>query len=233
MPERGVAASSCAMSRPRSENTPRMRRIRNSMLSSTEFSVASCRLSTWSSELQLHQNAVDAAGFGEFRGGCVDDNRRARFEPRLAIRRRHEDDGVADRGGFWHAGGRRIVGRGAAARRRPDRAGDVGHRAERGRTRFQCRLAPHDLVELLVELFLVEHLPAGGAVDLGAQLGDAILIGVLHLGLARDQPRQHVVAESKIGRGRSRPHPEPVTVPITIQNATGPNRTCLPAWTSV
>ena len=69
-------------------------------------------------------------------------------------------------------------------------------------------LPPHDLVELLVELFLVEQLPAGGAIDLGAQFGDAVLIGVLHLGLTRDQPGQDVVAEREIGGGRGRPQAE-------------------------
>ena len=73
---------------------------------------------------------------------------------------------------------------------------------------FQRGLAAHDLVELLVELFLVEQLAAGGAIDLGAQFGDAVFIGVLHLGLARDQPRQDVVAKREIGRGRRRPHAE-------------------------
>ena len=38
-----------------------------------------------------------------------------------------------------------------------------------------------------------------------AQIGDAILVGELHLRLARDQARQHVVAEGEIGGGRGRP----------------------------
>ena len=67
---------------------------------------------------------------------------------------------------------------------------------------------PHDLVELLVELLLVQQLAAGGAVDPRAQFGDAILIGVLHLGLTGDQPRQHVVAKREIGGGGRRPHAE-------------------------
>ena len=69
-------------------------------------------------------------------------------------------------------------------------------------------LAPHDLVELLVELFLVEQLAAGGAVDLGAQFRDAVFIGVLHFGLTGDQPGQDVVAKREIGGGRCRPHAE-------------------------
>ena len=97
-----------------------------------------------------------------------------------------------------------------SARWRPDRSGDllVRNGAERGGAGFQRGLAPHDLVELLVELLLIEQLAAGGAVDLGAQFGDAVFIGVLHLGLTGDQPGQDVVAEREIGRGRGRPHAE-------------------------
>ena len=62
-------------------------------------------------------------------------------------------------------------------------------------------LPAQDLVELLLELLLVEQLAARHAVDLGAQLGDAVLVAELHLGLARDQPGQHVVAEGEIGGG--------------------------------
>jgi hypothetical protein len=51
-------------------------------------------------------------------------------------------------------------------------------------------------------------LPAGGAVYLRAQLGDAVFIGILHLGLTGDQPRQNVIPERKIGGSRRRPHPE-------------------------
>ena len=39
-------------------------------------------------------------------------------------------------------------------------------------------------VELLLELLLIEQLPARRAVDLRAQFGDAVLIGELLLGLA-------------------------------------------------
>ena len=60
----------------------------------------------------------------------------------------------------------------------------------------------------MIELFLIEQLAAGGAIDLGAQLGDAVFIGVLHLGLTRDQPRQDVIAEREIGCRGGRPHAE-------------------------
>ena len=35
---------------------------------------------------------------------------------------------------------------------------------------------------------------------LEAQFGDAILVGVLHLGLASDEAGQHIIAERKIDR---------------------------------
>src|SRR5258708_11017896 len=51
----------------------------------------------------------------------------------------------------------------------------------------------------------MQQLAAGGTVDLGAQFGDAVFVGVLHLRLPRDQPCQDVIAEREIGRGRGRP----------------------------
>jgi hypothetical protein len=81
----------------------------------------------------------------------------------------------------------------------------VGHAGERRGARFQRRLSAHDLFELLFELLLIEQLPAGDAIDLRAQLGDAILIGELLLLLAGNQPGQHVVVEGEIGAGRKRP----------------------------
>ena len=53
---------------------------------------------------------------------------------------------------------------------------------------FERRLPVQQIVEFLLELLLIEQLAAGGAVDLGAQFGDAVFIGELLLGLARDQP---------------------------------------------
>ena len=93
---------------------------------------------------------------------------------------------------------------------RPDRTGGraIRDRAKRSGARFERGLAAHDLVELLVELFLIEQLAAGGAVDFGAQLRDAVFIGVLHLGLTGDQPGQNVVAKREIGGSRRRPHAE-------------------------
>ncbi len=180
-------------------NTPRIRRTRDSILAPLDLIERF---------LQAHQNIVDALNLGEPVRLRLAVHRRTRFETGLTIRRRHEDHGVADRGGFWCAGGGRIDR--CATRRRPDRSGRrcIRYSTQGCGAGFQRGLALHDLVELLVELFLVEQLPAGGAVYLGTQFGDAVFIGVLHLGLAGDQPGQNVVAKGKIGRGRCRPHTE-------------------------
>ena len=60
-------------------------------------------------------------------------------------------------------------------------------------------------LELLLELLLVEQLPAGDAVDLRAQFGDAVFVGELHFGLTADQAREHVLVEREIGAGGERP----------------------------
>ena len=79
------------------------------------------------------------------------------------------------------------------------RAGDdaVRHRLDGVGAVFQRRLPAHDLVELLLVLLLVEELAARDAVDLRAQVGDAILVGELHLGLPGDQAGQHVSRKAK------------------------------------
>jgi hypothetical protein len=50
--------------------------------------------------LQADQHVVDALNLGKLIWLRLDHDGRARFQPRFAIRRRHEDHGVADRGGF-------------------------------------------------------------------------------------------------------------------------------------
>ena len=94
-----------------------------------------------------------------------------------------------------------------AAGVRLDRAGDgrIGQRAERRGARLERGLPLRQLLELAVELLLVEQLPAGDAVDLRPHLGDAVLVGELHRGLAGDQARQHVVVEGEIGGGDAGP----------------------------
>ena len=90
----------------------------------------------------------------------------------------------------------------AAAR---DRAGDEIAGAERCAALFQRLLAAHQRLDLALDLLLVEQLPAGDAVDLAAQFGDAVLIGKLHLRLPADQAREDVVLEREIGAGAERP----------------------------
>ncbi len=51
--------------------------------------------------LQAAENIVDALDLGELIRLCVGDDRRARFQARLTIRRRHKNHGIADRGRFW------------------------------------------------------------------------------------------------------------------------------------
>jgi hypothetical protein len=67
-----------------------------------------------------------------------------------------------------------------------DRGGGVAEPVESAGARFQRRLPSQNLFELLFVLLLIDQLPARKAVDLGAQLGDAILIGGLHLRLPRN-----------------------------------------------
>src|SRR5258708_4885601 len=84
----------------------------------------------------------------------------------LALRRRHQDDGVVDRRGLWRRCGRKNLRR--SALRRLDRAGRrvVRQGGERGRAGFEQRLAARDLVELAFHLLLIEQLTAGEPVDL-------------------------------------------------------------------
>ena len=210
MPERGVAASSCAISRPRSvmhAAHPAHPRFHALPRPSQRRHLAA--LDLVERGLQAEHDVVDTLDLGELVRLHSGDHGRARFQPRFAVGRRHEDHGVADRRRFRRS-------RCAASLVAAPRAGgriepvtpSVGNGAERGGARFQRGLAAHDLVELLVELFLIEQLAAGGAVDLGAQFGDAIFIGVLHLRLTGDQAGQHVVAKGEIGRRCRRPHAE-------------------------
>jgi hypothetical protein len=57
----------------------------------------------------------------------------------------------------------------------------------------------------MLELLLVEQLAVREAIDLRPQFRDAVLVGILHMSLARDQAPQHVLAECEIGRGHERP----------------------------
>jgi hypothetical protein len=136
------------------------------------------------------------------------DTRHHRLERRALDRRharQHEAAGVGARvrwraGGRWHRD-RRGLGRRRLAARRANRTGGwVGDRAERCCALLELRLPVHDLLDLLLELLLFEHVAARHPVDLGAHLGDAVLIGRLHL-----HPGEHVVLEGEIGGGRHAP----------------------------
>ena len=142
--------------------------------------------------LQAGDHPTDAA--------CVlDGEAGARIDRRIEVDRQEEGALVAERGGLER---RRSAGG------QLDRSGDVAtaEAAERAGARLQRRLPAQDLVELLLVLLLVKQLAAGDAVDLGARLGDAILVAELHVGLSGDQPGEHVVAEGKIGGGGDGPH---------------------------
>jgi hypothetical protein len=53
----------------------------------------------------------------------------------------------------------------------------------------------------LLELLLIEQLPTRGAIEPGAQFGDAVFVGVLLLGLPGEQAAKNVVAECKLSGG--------------------------------
>ena len=82
----------------------------------------------------------------------------------------------------------------------------VASRRHRAGARFQGGLTTQNLFELLLVLLLVDQLATGDAVDAAAQLGDAVLVAELHLGLPGDEAREHVLAEGKVGGGRDAPH---------------------------
>ena len=102
--------------------------------------------------------------------------------------------------------GLRRIGRGSPAAE-PRAAGliepvRVAEAAEGAARAIPAPLPAQNLIELLLELLLVEQLAARDAVDLRAQLGDAVLVAELHVGLAGDQPGEYVLAEGEIGGGR-------------------------------
>src|SRR5690606_25738375 len=65
----------------------------------------------------------------------------------------------------------------------------------------QLRLSLQQLADLGFHKLLVEHLPAGDAVDLCAQRRDTILIGLLQARLTRHRRVDQVVSEDQVGRG--------------------------------
>ncbi len=158
--------------------------------------------------LQALQCAVDA----DLRGAAkaqVGLHGVARFEPRLALGRRQEDHGVVDRRGLGDCGRRQRQGarRGGARRVAVDRAGRrcVGEGGERRVALFERCLPPRHRLQLAFHLLLIEQLAAREAIDLAAQVRDAILVGELHLRLPGEQAGQYVVAERKVGGGHRGP----------------------------
>ena len=136
--------------------------------------------------LQARERAADSArALGEDAG--------ARIDRRAAIERHEEGALVVEQ--------RRLERK--RAPRLLDRAGGL---ADRAGARFQSGLTTQNLFELLLVLLLVDQLAAGDAVDAAAQLGDAVLVAELHLGLPGDEAREHVLAEGKVGGGRDAPH---------------------------
>ena len=167
-------------------------------------STAICRWSTLSSAAEIaSENAVEAAVIAAAGDACHAGGQFARFKPRLAIGRGRENHRIVDRRGFDRQLSRR--GRRQRPACGPDRAGGGNIAAKRGGALLQYRLPLQQRVEFLLELFLVEQLPAGDAIDLRAQFGDAVLISELHLGLAPDQSGEHVLVECKISSGGDRP----------------------------
>ena len=63
------------------------------------------------------------------------------------------------------------------------------------------KLLLHQLLDLLLHDLLVEELAAGDAIDLRAQRGDAVLVVMLHAGLACHGGADQVVAQDEIGGG--------------------------------
>src|SRR5262245_2813948 len=155
-----------------------------------------CRLALFEAierGLQAGDDAADAAGaFGE------------KAAARIARGAVDWDDEGALVVGWFERDCPRLAGP-SPARRRLDRTGHVAEAVERAGARLQRCLPAQNLVELLLVLLLVEQLAARKAVDLGAQLGDAILVAELHLRVARDQPGEDVLAEGEIGGGADGP----------------------------
>ena len=181
-----------------------MRRALVSTRSSISVSAAVCRCSTLSSAAETRaEDAVEAAAVAAagdaasaLAGNSRDSSRASRSGGAVKITVSLIGEGLIGRSSARVAAMRCV---------RADRAGGRRVAAERRGALLEHRLPLQQRVELLLELLLVEQLPAGDAVDLGAQFGDAVLVGELHLGLAADQPGQHVLVECEISAGGDRP----------------------------
>ena len=143
--------------------------------------------------LQAGDRSADTAdALGEHAGARI--GRRSPIE-------RHEEGSLVIEQGRLERDRPRLAG----TRRQFDRAGGLADTVHGARTRFQGGLTAQNLLELLLVLLLVDQLAACDAVDPGAQFGDTVLVAELQLGLPGEEPREHVLAESKIGGGRDAP----------------------------
>lgn len=118
--------------------------------------------------------------------------------------RRDAHDGVDGPAGVGAASVRQrlLVGQGNGARRlHAALLGAAEQRVELAVALGKGELLPHQLLDLAFDDLLVEQLAAGDAVDLGAKGGDAVLVVVLHAGLARHGRADQVVAQHEIGGG--------------------------------
>ena len=79
---------------------------------------------------------------------------------------------------------------------------------------FELRLTQDKVLHFAFDTVLIDELPARHLIEPQPQRREPVLIGVLHLGLAIEQAREHVVAKRQIARGRDgcegkRPDEEP------------------------
>ena len=104
--------------------------------------------------------------------------------------------------------------------------GLVDQRGDDRTALLELRLAGQQFVNLALEGVLIEQLPAGHAVEFGARLGEAILVGVLHFGLTGGQGAEHVVVKGDIKHCRAAPQqrdrdtPQSATITRTDAAAT-------------
>ena len=92
----------------------------------------------------------------------------------------------------------------------PDSAGASDNLVERGLAALDQILLLKQPRELLLHALGLHGMPAGQAVELGAERGDPLLVGVLHRHLARHGRADQIVAIDEIGRradiGRQQQH---------------------------
>jgi hypothetical protein len=84
-------------------------------------------------------------------------------------------------------------------------AGALDQLRHRGGAGLQPRLTDDQVLHRALDAVLIDELAAGHLIEPQPQGGDAVLVGVLHLGLAFEQPGQHIVAKQHIARRRNDP----------------------------